>query len=76
MKRYDLEQGGGYNAGLEEDPTGVWCEWEDVEPLLARLAKLEAVRVAAENAVIYRCEHNTGLLAIAIASCDEKEDTP
>ena len=41
MKRYGI-----YADCIAEDNDGWWCKWDDVEPLLAHIAKLEAVRVA------------------------------
>ena len=33
-----------HSAWTTNEDDARWCRWEDVEPLLARLAKLEAVR--------------------------------
>ena len=59
---------------------GTWCKWKDVEPLLARLAKLEAVRETAigyhrcpNGLPLYDMEQRIGCLLAALAACDEKE---
>lgn len=52
LKKYDLEQGGGYDAGgamLVETADGDWVKYEDVAPLLEQL-KAEQGPTSAELA--------------------------